>query len=140
MSKVRYFISITLAVLGLAGCIALSIHFSQGTTPDEALICILGGIIGGYVVGSILGELVFWNEGVAVRAFLKMLSVAKMIFVFWLSFFFDGRGSQIILGLILTTPFFTAMGIMLEVAFVPLVFLSPFTFIYHLVVFGKDLY
>ncbi len=131
MSRARYFISIALAIVFSVG---MFIIFKDTFAKDEIVIRILISIL----IGTFVGELVFWTDGFPVRAGLFFLNICKIIFLFWLSFFIDGSILIFILGIALSSFLWTAIGAVFSFAVGVFIILAPVFYIIHLITFPSD--
>ena len=133
MGKVRYSLAIILPViLAVAGGILMH--------DDIEKSLVWYGILGGFAMGMLVGEFIFGEESLATRVFIWFLKAVAKVFLFWFSFFIDGKITIFILGIILTTPLFSVMGFLLSAGWAIFVVLGLVLYIPHLIIFGRDLY
>jgi len=121
MSKVRYFLSVAVSVATLVLFLVLL------TDWDFLMRLIIG-----YMMGAIMGELVFWDYSLATRILKLLLRIVAIIFVFWIGWFGSGLVG-IIIGFVLATPLFSAMGAVFSFAMSLFIPLSAILFPIHLV-------
>ena len=127
MRKAHYFFSIFAAV----ACIILFAIFLEDT---EFIL----RIVLGYMVGAMLGELIFWDYSLATRILKFLFRIAAIIFIFWIGWFGSGI-IGIIIAFLLASPLFAAIGAVLSFAFSVFIPLSAVLYPIHLITYGRDL-
>ena len=131
MSKARY---ITAIVLMLITMIAVPAFFTNGFEEFD-LECISIG----FMLGSIAGELIFWDT-LAVRISGILYRISGAIFLFWFGFITSGSPLLIILSLFLFSPIVGAAGSVFVFATSLFGLLAAISFPIHLFMYSRDLY
>lgn len=125
MSKVRYFFAIIAA--------AVSLILFAVLIPDMEFIL---RIIIGYIIGAAVGEFILFEYSLATRILIFLLRIVGIIFVFWIGWFASGIVG-IIIGFLLASPLFTAMGAVFSFALSVFMPLSSILFPIHLVTYAR---
>ena len=121
MSRTRYWLAIILSIIVF---ISSFIVFSFEEFWFKLLI--------GYIGGSYVGELIFFNESFACRAMFFFLKLLGTVFVFWISFFGSGTILMFVIGIMLTSPLFAVMGGLASIGLGSFGVLAPIMYPYHI--------
>ena len=125
MSKVRYFFAIVAA--------AASLILFAVLIPDMEFIV---RIIIGYIIGAAVGEFILFEYSLATRILMFLLRIVGIIFVFWIGWFASGIVG-IIIGFLLASPLFTAMGAVFTFSISVFFPLSSILFPIHLITYAR---